>query len=166
MNTERLSRIRVAIVNADRATIRKLALATNQSREAIEDLGSVSAPLPAEALAIIDQWYARLELRAMFGDSRNGRMLADMAEDIGIPDAARDVFTAGDDSALTGEQQAAARSYLIGEPVKATPRPFGSVTAPLDPTLALRKQALAIINGLGPEGLQAFVDAWSKTKAA
>lgn len=163
--TDRLSRIRSAIVDLDRAGLRKLALAAHSSREAIEDFGAIGAALPSDAMAAVEAWFSLWELRSMLNNVRNGPLKAAMYEATGIPLSHRDAFEAGDDTALTADELAKARDYLTGKSTRPA-QPVTAMSAQPPQVFALRGEALRIINGMSDDALAAFIAEHRPAKAA
>lgn len=165
MTPDRLAKARRIVRDLSRPDLVQLSKLLGVDRFALTDLADIGAKLPAEAMAGLDAWLCRAELRAMILDSRNGPRNAAMADETGISDAHRDAFAGGDDDALTAEQQAIAFDYLIGasKPVGPATVFASAMPAPINPA---RSAALAIINAMKPEQLVAFVAEHAPAKAA
>lgn len=166
--TKRIDRIRSAILTLSRSEQRTLASAAGISRDDLTDFAETEGvELKHSAMVALESWFLRFDLRQALGNSTNGPRLAEMAEATGIPDYQRDSFKAGNDGALTVEQQHAAVKHLMNVPdYKPETIIFGSVNPPLAGNLGLRAQALAILNRMGPEQLSAFIASHGAAKAA
>lgn len=154
--TARLDRIRAAIVDLDRAGLRKLAADANVSREAVEDFGVIGATLPSEAMAAVESWFSLWELRSMLSGPRSAPLVADLHENTGIPASRREAFMAGDDAALSPAEQAAARDYLTGKSRRPGPATkWGTANMPL--INPLRALAMNEVRAMSEDQLAAFL---------
>lgn len=160
MSPERSKRMRKDILSLSRADLRDLARASGLSRDDLTDFAEIGGDLPLDAMTALDAWYEIHETRTLFSRPHISGLISSLHDATGINLFERQAFVQGETD-LTVEQRAAIRRHMTGKPDYVPPPVAVLATAyPSQPAdIALRGEAVRIINRMSPADLRAFVDA-------
>lgn len=167
MNTDRPRRMRDAILSLSRAEQRELAISARMSCAELTDWAELGGDvLPKLAMQALESWFEIHEVRSLFGRPLVAPFVASLADASGIAPADLDAFRAGA-SDLTPTLRQRIHDHFTGRNRPAGPATLaGSAFMPLPAHIALRGEAVAIINAMSPEALAAFVQTHAPTSKA